>query len=33
MLEIVTRYEVIEKLALRPSFVQTLLMLVQRRIY
>jgi len=33
MLEIFTRYEVVDKLALRPSFLQTLLMLVQRRMY
>jgi len=33
MLETITRYEVVDRLALRPSFVQTLLMLVQRRIY
>ena len=33
LLETFARYEVVDKLALRPSFVQTLLMLVQRRMY
>lgn len=33
LLEVFSRYEVVDKLALRPSFVQTLLMRVQRRIY
>ena len=33
LLEVFSRYEVVDKLALRPSFVQTLLMLVQRRMY
>ena len=33
LLEIFSRYEVIDRLALRSSFVQTLLMLVQRRMY
>jgi hypothetical protein len=33
LLQVFARYEVVDKLALRPSFVQTLLMLVQRRMY
>ena len=33
LLETFSRYEVVDKLALRPSFLQTLLMLVQRRMY
>lgn len=33
LLEVFARYEVVDLLALRPSFVQTLLMLVQRRMY
>jgi len=33
LLETFSRYEVVDRLALRPSFIQTLLMLVQRRMY
>ena len=33
LLEVFSRYEVVDLLALRPSFIQTLLMLVQRRNY
>jgi hypothetical protein len=33
LLETFSRYEVIEKLSLRPSYIQTILMLVQRRTY
>ena len=33
LLEVFSRYEVIDRISLRPSFVQTLLMLVQKRMY
>ena len=33
LLEVFARYEVVHKLALRPSYMQTLLQLVQRRMY